>query len=306
MSASYAPFNEPQASVAPERSGKVRALTALLAGFGLGCGAMYVSGGQPMPSDAINMAWAPPAQSSRFMPPTLPRYPVQPAGLRMQPVAASTPRESDAPMQGRREFMTGLGLAAAGALLKDGAANAEYGDGANVFGKSTNPSGFLAYAGEGYSVLLPSRWKSRSERDFPDEVFAYEDNFDQVNYLAVIKGKGGIGSSPLDFMNKYSYLLGKQSYDGESISEGGFAPNRVSAASVLGATEETDKKGRKVYNVEVLTRTADGNEGGRHQVFKALESGGYTYILKVQMGDKRWFGGQKKYAEGILQSFTVA
>jgi hypothetical protein len=221
-------------------------------------------------------------------------------------VAASTPREYDEPTQGRREFMGGLGLAAAGALLKGGAASADYGEGANVFGKITNPSGFLAYAGEGFSILLPARWKTRSERDFPDEIFAYEDNFDQVNYLAVIKGKGGIGSSPLDFISKYSYLLGKQAYAGDTISEGGFAPNRVSAASVLDVSEATDKKGRKVYNVEVLTRTADGNEGGRHQVFKALESGGSTYILKVQMGDKRWFRGQKNEAAGILDSFTVA
>ena len=31
------------------------------------------------------------------------------------------------------------------------------------------------------------------------------------------------------------------------MSEGGFAPNRVSAASLLGVGEATDKKGKKYY-----------------------------------------------------------
>jgi hypothetical protein len=212
------------------------------------------------------------------------------------------------PQQGRRELMTGLGLAAAGAVvMKDQAAQAAYGDSANVFGKVTNSAGFFAYSGDGFSVLLPSKWKTSNERDFKDVVFRYEDNFDQVNFLAVIRQKGGtLGSSPEDFIKTNSYLLGEQSYAGQTQSEGGFAENRVSAASILGLDSEQDKKGRKVFTAEILTRTADGNEGGRHQLFKALESGGDLWILKIQMGDKRWFRGQKLEAEGIFKSFNVA
>jgi hypothetical protein len=202
--------------------------------------------------------------------------------------------------------MTGLGFAAAGAVLKDQAAQAAYGDSANVFGQITNTAGFVSYAGEGFTVLLPSKWKASGEKDFKDTIFRYEDNFDQVNHLTVIKTKGSLGGSPQEFLQKNSFLLGEQSYAGQTSSEGGFAANRVSAASILDLGSETDKKGRKVYTADVLTRTADGNEGGRHQLFKAVQSGGDLYVLKIQMGDKRWFRGQKNEAEGIFKSFTVS
>jgi hypothetical protein len=42
---------------------------------------------------------------------------------------------------------------------------------------------------------------------------------------------------------------------GETLSEGGFAPNRVSAASLLDASTTKDKKGKTYYNIEILTRT---------------------------------------------------
>lgn len=39
----------------------------------------------------------------------------------------------------------------------------------------------------------------------------------------------------------------------------------------------------------VLTRSADGDEGGRHHLVTATVSNGNLYILKIQAGDKRWF-----------------
>ena len=80
----------------------------------------------------------------------------------------------------------------------------------------------------------------------------------------------------------------------------------MSAASVLDVQEATDKKGKKYYKYEVLTRTADGDEGGRHHLVAATVSGGNLYILKVQAGDKRWFKGAKTEAVGTWNSFTVA
>ncbi len=47
---------------------------------------------------------------------------------------------------------------------------------------------------------------------------------------------------------------------GQTRSEGGFAPNRVSAASILDISSETDAKGRKVYKYEILTRTGESPE----------------------------------------------
>lgn len=45
---------------------------------------------------------------------------------------------------------------------------AEYGDGANVFGRITNKSGFVPYTGEGFALMLPSKWNPSKEKDFPD------------------------------------------------------------------------------------------------------------------------------------------
>merc|ERR1711972_408965 len=187
---------------------------------------------------------------------------------------------------------------------------AVYGESANVFGEITNKSGFVAYAGDGYSMLLPSEWNPSKEKDFPNVVLRYEDNFDAVNSVVVIKEKTDKSKiedfgTPDEFLNSFSYLLGKQSYSGKTISEGGFAPDRVSAASVLDLETTTDKKGKTVYRYSILSRTADGDEGGRHQLISATVSNNILYILKVQVGDKRWFKGAKKEAEGTLNSFVV-
>ena len=49
---------------------------------------------------------------------------------------------------------------------------AEFGDSANVFGKVTNKSGAIPYAGEGFAVLLPSKWNpsARGLQEFPGTV----------------------------------------------------------------------------------------------------------------------------------------
>lgn len=64
--------------------------------------------------------------------------------------------------------------------------------------------------------------------------------------------------------------------------------------------------GKQYYNVTVLTRTADGDEGGKHQLITATVSDGKLYILKAQAGDKRWFKGARKFVESAANSFSVA
>lgn len=206
-----------------------------------------------------------------------------------------------------------LGALAGAAAMVSGAtpAFADFGDSANVFGKVTNKSGFVPYAGEGFAVLLPSKWNPSKEKDFADVVLRYEDNFDAVNNMVVVSkptDKSSIEQlgDQAKFLADVSFLFGKQAYSGETISEGGFAPNRVSAASLLEEKVTTDKKGTKFYEYEILVRTADGDEGGRHQVIKAGVSGGKLWILKVQVGDKRWFKGTKKEAYGAIDSFVLA
>ena len=66
--------------------------------------------------------------------------------------------------------MVGLVAAGSAAALVAGvveqppAAQAAYGEAANVFGKISNASGFVPYAGDGYAVLLPSKWNPSKEQ----------------------------------------------------------------------------------------------------------------------------------------------
>ncbi len=63
--------------------------------------------------------------------------------------------------------MLGAIAASVPALVSASPALAAYGDSANVFGKVTNTSGFVPYAGENFSVLLPAKWNPSKEREFP-------------------------------------------------------------------------------------------------------------------------------------------
>ena len=85
---------------------------------------------------------------------------------------------------------------------------------------------------------------------------------------------------------------------------GGFAPGKVSVANVLTVGSKSSG-GKTYYQYEVLTRTADGDEGGRHHLFSATVSNGKLYILKMQAGDKRWFKGVEREAKRVQDSFSV-
>jgi len=204
-----------------------------------------------------------------------------------------------------------LGLAAgAAALTQVPKSEAAYGDSANVFGKTTNDTGYIPYVGDGYSLLLPSKWNPSKERPFPGVDVRYEDNFDLVNSLIVLVadagGKNSIKDfgSQEDFLKKISYLFGTQSFVGES-QDGGFAKGQVQLASLL-AQKSVEKGGKQYYTYEVLCRTADGDEGGRNQLISAVVSKGKLYILKVQAGNKRYTKGVDRDVKGTLESFTVA
>jgi len=230
-------------------------------------------------------------------------------------VAVPAIRAENASVDMNRRSMLGLaaGIAAGAALVAVPEPSfAAYGQSANVFGKTTNTTGFIPYAGDGFVISLPSKWNPSKEKDFAGVTLRYEDNFDAVNNLVVIKQKTDKSKiedfgAPDAFLNNVTYLLGKQAFSGETVSEGGFAPNRVSAASILDVGTKTDKQGKTYYQYEILTRTADGDEGGRHQLITAtIGSDKNLYILKVQAGDKRWFKGAKKECITATDSFVVA
>lgn len=210
-----------------------------------------------------------------------------------------------------RRSALGLIAGAAAVTLSTPASQAAYGDAANVFGKPTNTTGFVPYAGEGFAFLLPATWNPSKEREFPGIQVRYEDNGDSVNHVLVISkptDKKSIEEfgTPDKVLSDISYLLGEQTFAGATRSEGGFKANKVSAASVLDVETATDKKGKSYYKYELLTRTADGDEGGRHQLLAASVGSGNLYIMKIQVGDKRWFKGVDKFAKGAFNSFVVA
>jgi photosystem II oxygen-evolving enhancer protein 2 len=215
------------------------------------------------------------------------------------------------PVSRRAAALTLLaGVASVGALSGASPALAAYGEAANIFGSQKVDSGFTNYSGEGFSVSLPAKWNPSKEVEYPGQVIRYEDNFDPLSNLSVSilpSEKKSITDygSPESFLKATSYLLGKQSYKGQTKSEGGFDPNYVSTASIFKA-EVVEVKGKPYYYLAVLTRTGDGTEGGRHQYIVSTVTGGKLYILKAQAGDKRWFKGTNKFVEGAASSFTVA
>ncbi|XP_041989856.1 oxygen-evolving enhancer protein 2, chloroplastic-like isoform X1 [Salvia splendens] len=147
---------------------------------------------------------------------------------------------------------------------------------------------------------------------------------------------------PEKFLSQVDYLLGKQAYFGQTDSEvyhlqrqpnhnpiasikiflhsttknskikpikiyvqGGFDSGTVATANILETSTPT-VDGKQYYFLSVLTRTADGDEGGKHQLITATVKDGKLYICKAQAGDKRWFKGARKFVESAASSFSVA
>uniref|UniRef100_A0A0F7H1E3 23 kDa subunit of oxygen evolving system of photosystem II n=1 Tax=Geranium maderense TaxID=28964 RepID=A0A0F7H1E3_9ROSI len=209
----------------------------------------------------------------------------------------------------RRLALTAL-IGAAALASKVSPADAAYGEAANVFGKPKTNTDFLPYSGPGFKLLIPSKWNPSKEVEFPGQVLRYDDNFDVTSNVIVAvtpTDKKSITDygSPAEFLTKVDYLLGKQAYFGSTDSEGGFETGSVASANVLDtATPVVD--GKQYYYISLLTRTADGNEGGKHQIVQATVSDGKLYLCKAQAGDKRWFKGAKKFVESTVTSFSVA
>ncbi|KAB2008820.1 hypothetical protein E1A91_D10G129500v1 [Gossypium mustelinum] len=201
-----------------------------------------------------------------------------------------------------------IGTAAVGSKVSP--ADAAYGEAANVFGKPKTNTEFIPYNGEGFKLSIPSKWNPSKEVEYPGQVLRYEDNFDSTTNVAVMvtptdkKSITDFGS-PENFLSKVDYLLGKQAYSGLTDAEGGFDSNAVATANIL-ETSTPVIGGKQYYFLSVLTRTADGDEGGKHQLITATVNNGKLYICKAQAGDKRWFKGARKFVESAANSFSVA
>merc|ERR1719453_2556948 len=175
---------------------------------------------------------------------------------------------------------------------------------------AVSSSSQAALAAYGERATVPGKWNPTKEVEYPGQQVRYEDNYDTVSSLYVSKipsSKGNIKDygEPLKFLEQFSDVLGKQSYQGSTASEGGFDKNRVSVATIVSA-DAVERNGITYYKINILTRTADGNEGGRHQLVSAgVGKDKNLYIMKVQMGEKRWVKGGAKDPYGAWDSFTI-
>nr|AGV54655.1 oxygen-evolving enhancer protein 2-2 chloroplast precursor (OEE2) [Phaseolus vulgaris] len=221
----------------------------------------------------------------------------------------TTPQEDDVTPISRRLALTVLiGAAAVGSKVQP--ADAAYGEAANVFGKPKTNTDFQPYNGDGFKLSIPSKWNPSKEVEYRGQVLRYEDNFDTTSNVVVTvtpTDKKSITDygSPEEFLSKVDYLLGKQAFFGETQAEGGFDSNAVATANIL-ESSTTVVDGKPYYSLTVLTRTADGDEGGKHQLIRATVKDGKLYICKAQAGDKRWFKGARKFVESTTSSFSVA
>ncbi|XVF60722.1 hypothetical protein PTKIN_Ptkin08bG0071000 [Pterospermum kingtungense] len=218
-------------------------------------------------------------------------------------------QEDDGSLVSRRLAVTVL-IGAAAVASKVSPADAAYGEAANVFGKPRTNTDFIPYNGDGFKLSIPSKWNPSKEVEYPGQVLRYEDNFDSTSNVAVMvtptdkKSVTDYGS-PEEFLSKVDYLLGKQAYFGSTDAEGGFDSNAVATANIL-ETSTPLVGGKQYYFLSVLTRTADGDEGGKHQLITASVNDGKLYICKAQAGDKRWFKGARKFVESASSSFSLA
>ncbi|XWS41021.1 hypothetical protein CRYUN_Cryun17cG0045400 [Craigia yunnanensis] len=178
-----------------------------------------------------------------------------------------------------------IGAAAVGSKVSP--ADAAYGEAANVFGKpKTNRVLTIQWR---WVQAVTTKWNPSKEVEYPGQVLRYEDNFDSTTNVGVMitptdkKSITDFGS-PEEFLSKVGYLFGKQAYSGLTDSEGGFDPNAVASANILETL--TPLVCGKQYYLSVLTRTANGDEGGKHQLITATVNGGKLYICKAQVGDE--------------------
>ncbi|KAK4278918.1 hypothetical protein QN277_016692 [Acacia crassicarpa] len=226
-----------------------------------------------------------------------------------QIVCKAQKHDDDGGLLSRRFALTVLiGVGATASRVSP--ADAAYGEAANVFGKPKTDTDFIAYNGDGFKLSIPSKWNPSKEVEFPGQVLRYEDNFDANSYVTVTvtnTDKKSITDygSPEEFLATVTYLLGKQAYFGKTDSEGGFETDAVATANILDSSSPVIG-GNQYYTVTVLTRTADGDEGGKHQLITATVKDGKLYICKAQAGDKRWFKGARRFVESTSSSFSVA
>lgn len=200
-------------------------------------------------------------------------------------------------------------VAGLAALLTAKPATADVGAPARIFHRSDLPES-QTIKGQGYKLEVPSNWIVSDQVETKNQIIRYEDSGNISASVIVVKEPTSSQSidqvgDPDSVLKKYVPILGKQSFDRPTDAEGGFKSGAVAALSVLDQTTMTDKSGNKYYGYELLLRTADGTEGGRHVLMKAGVKGGNIYLMKVEAGDKRWVRDKRASCRLAMETFQV-
>jgi len=247
---------------------------------------------------------------------------------------AAAPNDPENTAQGRRQAMALFGAAAASlALNRPEQAQAEiiggdssgkaipgfgdkrpgYGEAGRVFApsKETIDTDYQTYSGNGYTIELPMR----GFNPVPPGLLARYDNVDvmwddwqSTDYatisVSVVDGSGK------DSLQDLQYLFGKDAWkcgDSNSCNDRYLEEQGFTSGSSVGHIMRVDKESKNgvTYNIyDVLTRYADGSQGGRWHMISAASKGGKTYVAHFVAGEKHWTKN-KAIAEKVRSSLNV-
>jgi len=198
--------------------------------------------------------------------------------------------------------------------LRDGLGSRRPGAGeaARVFApsKEKKETDFQVYYGSGYTINLPMRGFNPSPPGmlglYPSIDVMWQDyqttDIAQVSVQVIDSGnKVELGDMP--------YLFGKDVWDCSNnqcneryLEEQGFTTGSSVGSLMKSESTSVDGVTYKVY--DVLTRYADGGEGGRWHLIKAASKDGKTYVMQFLGGEKHWTRN-KSIAESTRDSFKI-
>ena len=165
-------------------------------------------------------------------------------------------------------------------------------------------------AGE-YAAQIPAQYAGTPERDLPGMVAKFTRGYGESVSIVQLGGKGKRSVSDYgsldDFVGKeLENVFGQQvsKVTGNAKVGDNFSDSR---AFILDAAEFTDADGTLYYRYEILTQTADGDEGGKRNYVSAAvgPTSGKLYALIFQQSEKKWVKEFGKTAKATWEAFRV-
>lgn len=225
--------------------------------------------------------------------------------------AAPVRMSAEQPMDRRAALAAAAG---AFALSRAQPAEAAYGQSANVFKKSQEKKStdYSAYIADNYVVQIPQRGYNPSPQGLMAEwsgVLIRWEDFNATDYANVTVTEYKKADLPSVEDIASLGMLGEATWDGFGEFSGiDFTTEKsraINAVNVLDAFNK-DVNGTKYVVYELLSRTVDGSQGGRHHLISAAKAkDGKVYICKYTCGDKHW-AVNRPTAFAVRDTFIVA